>query len=493
MSHADAELRFRTQAIETALRAHPAVRDVRAVASVGPGALQITCYVVPHEAELPEPAEASQVQKWRKVFDLIHTGPNASEVEHVLPRPKWTSSYTRQEFAPEEIDEWIDATVRRVQQLAPSRILELGCGIGVLAARLAQRCAGYLGTDLSGRSLEQFAAYLRAVRPSLDHVSLLEQAANDFSGIPERAFDAVLVNSVIQYFPSENYLSEVLGRAVRAVRPGGVVYVGDVRSLPLLGLFSTSLELFRAPTALGIPEVRERIARRIAKQDELLLSPAYFLDWGRAHPGVADVCIEPKRGRFTNEFSAYRYEVVIHVGERRELLAPRWIDWTSELDLAVIAGMLSAPGSESLALRGIANARLGRDLAAWFAIERAAAPDVEGVNAQAIKAGEIGLSPEDLHVMAAEHGFRARLSFASSTTDGRFDAVFERTATPVMPIAWPELAPGSGPTFNEPSGNTRRHSLVPGLMAHAQKLLESAWVPTRIAVVEALPDEAGAD
>ena len=41
-------------------------------------------------------------------------------------------------------------------------------------------------------------------------------------------FDAVILNSVVQYFPGVDYLLEVLDGAIERVRPGGFVYLGDV-------------------------------------------------------------------------------------------------------------------------------------------------------------------------------------------------------------------------------------------------------------------------
>ena len=46
------------------------------------------------------------------------------------------------------------------------------------------------------------------------------------------------LNSVIQYFPDLDYLMTVLEGAVESVRPGGAVFVGDVRSLPSAGSVS---------------------------------------------------------------------------------------------------------------------------------------------------------------------------------------------------------------------------------------------------------------
>ena len=63
----------------------------------------------------------------------------------------------------------------------------------------------------------------------------------------ERSFDTVVLNSVAQYFPDLDYLLRVLEGAAAALRPGGRIFVGDVRSLPLAGAFHASVELARAP------------------------------------------------------------------------------------------------------------------------------------------------------------------------------------------------------------------------------------------------------
>ena len=71
-------------------------------------------------------------------------------------------------------------------------------------------------------------------------------AADDFTGIPEGWFDLVVINSVVQYFPGVDYLLRVLDGATAALAPGGTLFVGDVRSLPLLEAFHASVELAQA-------------------------------------------------------------------------------------------------------------------------------------------------------------------------------------------------------------------------------------------------------
>jgi len=96
-------------------------------------------------------------------------------------------------------------------------------------------------------------------KPRSRSVQLLQRAANDFTGLEGVRFDTVILNSVVQYFPSIDYLTKVLEGALRVLKPGGRLFVGDVRSLPLLETFHTSVEMQQAPDDLPLALLRQRI------------------------------------------------------------------------------------------------------------------------------------------------------------------------------------------------------------------------------------------
>src|ERR1041384_8572276 len=98
--------------------------------------------------------------------------------------------------------------------------------------------------------------------PAINSVSLLQRAAHAFEGIPEAAYDAVVINSVAQYFPSGDYLLRVLKGAARRVAPGGFVFIGDVRCQALLREFYTLLELFQAAPATTAEHLKQRVSAR---------------------------------------------------------------------------------------------------------------------------------------------------------------------------------------------------------------------------------------
>ncbi len=89
-------------------------------------------------------------------------------------------------------------------------------------------------------------------------------------------FDAIVINSVIQYFPDCAYLSRVLRAAHQRLAPGGALFIGDVRSLQHLQTFQTAIEIARADGATPVAELQARVRRRAAEEAELVLDPRFF-------------------------------------------------------------------------------------------------------------------------------------------------------------------------------------------------------------------------
>jgi len=71
----------------------------------------------------------------------------------------------------------------------------------------------------------------------------------------------------LQYFPSLDYLLRVLEGAVRAVAPGGFIFIGDVRSLPLLSAFHASVQLYQADPTLDRLQLQQRVQMEIWRRN----------------------------------------------------------------------------------------------------------------------------------------------------------------------------------------------------------------------------------
>ncbi len=355
----------------------------------------------------------------------------------------------------------MDGTVARLLAQEHRRVLEVGCGTGLLLFRVAPHAERYRGSDFSAVALAQVRAGLD--RLPLPQVELAQGLADDWAGVRPGDFDLIVLNSIIQYFPGVEYLVTVLEGAVAAVAPGGAVFVGDVRSLPLLQAFHASVELHRAAGSLPAAELAERVKRRVAEEEELVIDPAFFPALARRLPGVRRVEVLLKRGRRDNELTRFRYDVILHVGgEGVAGEAPSARTWES---LAEVERLL-AERPDALAVRGIPSSRL--------------ASEAEAVN------------PEDLWALAERLGYDADLTWsAGGGADGRFDAVLRRRGSGVLPGVAPEAAGTAEADWsqyaNDPLRAGQERRLVPELRRFLAAELPDAMMPAAFVLLPALP------
>src|SRR5205085_2282894 len=93
------------------------------------------------------------ISQWQVVFDKTYQEPGPQQ-DPMFNISGWNSSYTGLPIPEAEMREWLDHTVDRLRTLCPRRILEIGCGTGLLLFRLAPSCTSYWGTDFSKVAVE---------------------------------------------------------------------------------------------------------------------------------------------------------------------------------------------------------------------------------------------------------------------------------------------------------------------------------------------------
>ncbi len=200
--------------------------------------------------------------------------------------------------------EWLDHTVGRILELRPKRILEIGCGTGLLLFRIAPKVERYFGIDFSEAAL----AYVRS-HLTIPTVTLERRFAHESHGIEADAFDLVILNSVVQYFPCLDYFIRAAEpKHADLLRPGGHIFAGDVRNLALLEAFHASVELSRCEEDLPAVQLRDRVRRKVESEKELFLDPRSFPAPSSNIPHITAIEVQPKRGRARNELSAFRYD-----------------------------------------------------------------------------------------------------------------------------------------------------------------------------------------
>ncbi|HTG31297.1 MAG TPA: non-ribosomal peptide synthase/polyketide synthase, partial [Thermoanaerobaculia bacterium] len=488
--------------IESVIDRHPRVREVVVVArDDGTTGRRLVAYVVPHPDGEAEPAgqiAQQHIANWRDLYE--ETYGKTSDVDEAgdptFNLQGWNSSYTGEPIPAVEMGEWVETTVDRLLALPHRRVLEVGCGTGLLLFRVAPRAERYRGTDFSAVALGYVRRQVEKPGSGLAHVELDRRMADDWNGVVPGGFDLVVLNSVVQYFPDVDYLVRVLEGAVQAVAPDGVIFVGDVRSLPLLQAFHTAVELHLAPPSRPVAEIRSRVQRRLEDEEELVIDPAFFGALARHLPGVrAEVML--KRGRAHNELTCFRYDAVLHLDGGAARALPEPLDWQSaELSLAALERRLAADMPAVLTLAGIPSARLAREtvLVALLADPAWQERTAEELRRE-IAPGSLGsadVEPEDLWQLAEGLGYAATVTWsARGGADGRFDAVLRRRTGPRTTLmSMPGVSIGDRPWrdyANTPLNGNQARRMVPELRRFLESELPDYMVPSAIVLLDVLP------
>ena len=215
------------------LAQHPSVQncvvlgDTRANGAPGVS----PCVSGPSQVD-PDEGDRASEGRWRTVWSQVYqNAPGSTGTD--LRAAGWNESITGLPMAADYVAEWAEQTAKRILAERPKRVLEIGCGNGILLRRIAPHCERYVGVDLAPEAVGNLERELREDPQRWSHVEVRQGSADSIEDLFEAGIDAVVINSVVQYFPDVDYAVRVLRRAIAKTKEAGFVFVGDVRSLPL--------------------------------------------------------------------------------------------------------------------------------------------------------------------------------------------------------------------------------------------------------------------
>src|SRR5262249_11875756 len=179
--------------------------------------------------------------------------------------------------------------------------------------------------------------------------------------------------------------------------------------------------------------LRRAIEQAIHREKELLIDPEFFSALATRLSEIAGVDIRIKRGRYHNELTRYRYDVVVYkhpitaliLGQEPEL------EWGQQIpDLATLPAYLTTERPRLVRISGLPNTRLTHDVAAARAVQTPRAltdlvpqlrtPDTDAGSGSAESED---LDPETLHALGERCGYWVGITW-SSTIPEALDVVF---------------------------------------------------------------------
>lgn len=368
----------------------------------------------------------SWLERWNIMYDTgIKSGlqdVNASEgsiSKSILKQITNSDEYDIQ------TDEWITESTARIKEIGAKRIVEIGCGDGQLITELSPLAELYIATDYSSVAIDYINKKIEANPEKWKNVSALVAEANDFSQISDVSPDLILINSVVQYFSSSNYLFDVIEKAAETIQ-SGCIFIGDVQGKNTLRMHHAADQFLHSPDDLSIAAFEERICRRIDIEDELMIDPDFFYLVQKELPNISHVEIQLRKGHYLNETTKYHYDAWLYINSAIEVVEPeQTIDWENLYDFSELEQKLVELPLKTILLRNIPNLRLKQDFNLIKHLNQFSSVSTLGDLRKAlVYEKNDGLEPDAFWELGSKLGFQTFVRWANDGSDGNFEAIF---------------------------------------------------------------------
>lgn len=451
---------------------------------------------------------SDQVETWGQQFDN-HFYQGIEDIgQSILGNDflGWTSMYDGSKIDRSEMQEWLSDSIKTMLDgQSAGRMLEIGTGTGMVLFSLGDGLENYVGIDPSKAAVKFASDKMQEVPGLADKTTIHTGTALDIDQIDSQQSELVVFNSVVQYFPSPEYLSEVVD-AIAKLPHVKRLFFGDVRSYPLNRQFLASRALFKLGPEAAKTDMRKEMSRMKDREEELLVDPAFFTGLQSRMPDLVEhVEILPKRMKATNELSSYRYAVMVYFKRPNEQMheihtinEQDWVDFSArEMDCTTLGKLLEE--SKEAPVIAVSNIPYGKTIVERHIVkaldeeEDLESTDNEAWLSTATDSAKncASLSALELVELGEKTGFRTEVSWArQSSQNGGLDAIFHRqkpsNRSSRVKFRFPnDKQPAS--ISNRPLQGLRNIQVERRVRNVLQAQLPSYMVPRRVTVLDRMP------
>ena len=432
------------------------------------------------------PIETEQVDYWNEVFDSAYNEENTNEDDFNIV--SWKDSYSGRDFTSEEMKVWVDTTVQRILDLNPSKVLEIGCGTGLLLSRIAPKCEKYVACDFSQKALDYIESRLINKNSELSNVVLYKSSADELDLSED--FDVVIINSVIQYFPNEKYLINVIQNSIQRLNPKGAIFIGDIRNLNLLKSFASEVTLNKCTENISKSEFDKKVEALIIQEEELVIAPEFFYKLPSEISEITHVEIMLKESQYCNELTQYRYDAILYINEKvNKIQDINWLDYNNgDYSISVIKNFLLAGAPNFIGIDNIPNMKVSSINKFIDKKEYNNGKDILAIYPREIPEG---IDPNDWFQLARELNYKITISWILGDKTGKYRAVFiKNTFDSKYTLNTDELVSINKALdyyTTNPLLEKIKRILVPKLKSSLKEKLPEYMIPSNFIVIKDIP------
>jgi 2-polyprenyl-6-hydroxyphenyl methylase/3-demethylubiquinone-9 3-methyltransferase len=116
--------------------------------------------------------------------------------------------------------------------VAAPKVLDVGCGGGILAEALAKTGAQVTGIDLSQESIKAARQHAQSQNLSIDYRNI---SAEEIAQTQKEGFDVVTCMEMLEHVPEPE---KVIAACAQALKPGGHIFFSTINRTPKAFLFA---------------------------------------------------------------------------------------------------------------------------------------------------------------------------------------------------------------------------------------------------------------